>query len=350
MTGQLPDHYQQLRLRSRPDGLVTDTDVELTTSPMPEIDDGQALGQVLALGMDAATRSWLQESDGYLPAVEIGDVVRGAGVARVVASRHPDYEVGSIISCLTGWQEWLVIEPAVFPTVWAPDMDPLANLAIHGGPGAVAYIGLLEVADIAETDTVVVSAAAGATGVLAGQIAKIHGCRTVGIAGRDDKCTWLVDEVGFDVAINRRTADLNAELKQACPGGVDVYFDSVGGEILDVVLRRLAIGGRIALCGAISSYLDEHRPPGPANYQNLIGRRGRMQGFLMMDYIDRMHEISAVLDGWVGDGRLTSHCDVRHGLQACPEALNALFTGANRGKSVVTLVDGLDDSSAGGLT
>jgi len=332
----------QVLLRRRPDRLLDGDDIELVESPMPTIDDGQALAQVLALGMDAATRAWMQESDGYLPAVELGDVVRGAGVARVVESRNPDWSVGAIIGCLSGWQEWMVVDPGVFPTVWPPDTDPLGQLAVFGSPGAVAYFGLTDVARMREGDDVVVSAAAGATGVLVGQIARILGGRAIGIAGSDEKCAWLVDEMGFDEAINRRTADLNAELKRCCPHGVDVYFDNVGGEILDTVLRRLAMGGRIALCGAISSYLDGHRPPGPANYQNLIGRRGRMQGFLMMDYIDRMHEVAEILQGWIAEGRLRYHCDIHRGLASCPDALNALFTGDNVGKSVVALVDGLD--------
>ncbi|MDH4171843.1 MAG: NADP-dependent oxidoreductase [Acidimicrobiia bacterium] len=348
MTITIPHTNRRIVLRSRPDGLLDTDDIELTGAPIPELADGQALGQVLALGMDAATRAWLQESDGYLPAVGIGEVIRGAGVARVVASRHPDWAEGDLISCLTGWQEWVVLEDAVFPTPWKPEADPLAILAVHGSPGAVAYFGLTDVAAAREGDDVVVSAAAGATGVLVGQIAKILGCRAIGIAGSDEKCAWLVDEMGFDEAINRRTADLNAELKRCCPGGVDVYFDNVGGEILDAVLRRLANGGRIALCGAIASYLDEHRPPGPANYQNLIGRRGRMQGFLMMDYIDRMHEVSEILDGWIAAGQLQFHCDLHRGLESCPEALNALFTGANKGKSAVALVDGLSPSPVEG--
>ena len=332
---------RRLVLRRRPSGMVTDDDFELVESPIPEIGEGQALARVLCLGMDATVRSWLQESDGYLPAVGIGDVVRGAGVMRVVESRNPAWPEGAIISCLTGWQEWLVFGDEVFPTVWPAESDPVRTLAVHGGPGMTAYYGLTEAGAMQDGDDVLVSAAAGATGMLVGQIAHQLGGRAIGIAGSDEKCAWLVDDLGFAGAINRRTEDLNDRIKELCPHGVDVYFDNVGGEILDTALRRLAMGGRVALCGSIASYLDDHRPPGPANYQNLIARRGRMQGFLSMDYIPRLKEAAALLDEWIDSGAVTFHCDLRPGLESCPDALNALFTGANRGKSAVSLVDGL---------
>lgn len=330
---------RQLVLRHRPQGLLAPDDVELVEVPMPELGDGQALARVLYLQMDAAVRGWLQESDGYLPAVQLGEVVRGAGVGRIIATRSTDWAVDDIVSCLTGWQEHAVIEPAIFPTRWPPDTDPLDLLGVHGGVGATAYFSMVEIGQPQPGETVVVSAAAGATGSIAGQVAANLGASVIGIAGSDEKCAWLIDDLGFDACINRRTEDVNARLKELCPKGIDVYYDNVGGELLDIALRRLAMDGRIVLCGAISSYNDERRPPGPANYLNLISRRGRMQGFLTMDYIPRMAEASAVLGRWQAEGKLRFRVDVRDGLDAAPEALNALFTGANTGRSAVRLVD-----------
>jgi NADPH-dependent curcumin reductase CurA len=218
-----------------------------------------------------------------------------------------------------------------------PGVDPEASLALFGAAGVTAYVGLTDVGKVREGDTVVVSAAAGATGSIAVQIAKILGARVVGIAGTDEKCTWLVDELGLDGAINHRTDDISSRLKELCPKRVDVFFDNTGGPILEHVLGRIADRARIVLCGAISSYNDHHKPPGPASYLNLISRRARMEGFISWDSWGRFDEIAGILAGWLADGRLVYRTTVFEGLEAGPQALNAMFTGGNIGKVVVRL-------------
>jgi NADPH-dependent curcumin reductase CurA len=212
-----------------------------------------------------------------------------------------------------------------------------AYLAVYGATGLTAYVGMLEVGEIRPGETVVVSAAAGATGSVAAQIAKRHGCRVIGIAGTDEKCRWLVDELGLDGAINHRDDDVPARLKELCPKRIDVYFDNVGGPVLDMVLARIANGARVVLCGAISSYNDEHRPPGPANYLNLIQRRASMRGFLSLDHWGRYAEILAVLQAWVAAGDIRYRLEVFEGLESAVDALNAMFTGANTGKIAIRL-------------
>jgi NADPH-dependent curcumin reductase CurA len=208
-------------------------------------------------------------------------------------------------------------------------------LAVYGATGLTAYVGMIDVGEVEEGETVVVSAAAGATGSIAAQIAKIRGARVIGIAGTDEKCRWLVDDLGLDGAINHRTDDVAGRLKALCPTRVDVFFDNVGGPVLDAVLARLANGGRVVLCGAISSYNDAHRPPGPANYLNLIQRRASMRGFLSLDHWGRFAEVAAVLAGWVAEGKLRYRTHQFDGLESAVDALNAMFTGENTGKIVI---------------
>lgn len=328
---------RRIVLRQRPDGLLDWDDVELENAPIPEPAEGEAVLRAEYLGMDATVRSWLDDGDGYLPAVQIGEVVRCASIGRVVSTRCDAYAVGDLVAGLTGWQEYGIVRDDVFANAHPPGTDPLSILSVYGSAGMTAYVGMVDVGAAREGETVVVSAAAGATGSLAGQIAKALGCRVIGIVGTDDKCRFVIEELGFDGAINHRTADLRAELRAHCRRGVDVYFDNVGGPVLDAVLARLAHGGRVVLCGAISSYNDPVRPPGPANYLNLISRRGRMEGFIALDHWGRYDEITERLRAWVEDGRLRYVIDEFEGLESCVDALNALFTGANTGKVVVKL-------------
>jgi NADPH-dependent curcumin reductase CurA len=309
--------------------------VALDEQPLPELADGEALMRTELLGMDATVRSWLNDSDGYLPPVDIGDVVRCSGIGTIVASRCDAYEVGDVAYGLPGMQTHAVVKDDFF-TSKLPVGTPLAPmLSIYGATGLTAYVGLVDVANATAGETVVVSAAAGATGSLVGQIGKILGCRVVGIAGTDEKCRFVTEELGFDACINHRTADLPAALREHCPDRIDVYFDNVGGPILDAVLGRLARGARIALCGAISVYNDTHKPPGPSNYLNLINRRARMEGFLAMDHWGRFDEIRGRLAGWVAEGELRHVEHYWDGLESAVDALNALFTGANTGKVIV---------------
>ena len=335
----LPTTNRQIVLRQRPHGLVDpDTDLEIVETAIPEPGPGEVLMRSRYLGLDATVRSWLDEGEGYLPAVEIGEVVRCSGIGEVVVSRSDRLPVGTTAYGLPGWQEYgIVPDDPGFTTALPADTDLIGMISLYGATGATAYFGLLEVGRPEENETVVVSAAAGATGSIAGQIAKLKGCRVIGIAGSAEKCRMVVDELGFDGCINRRTEDIKARLRELCPDRIDVYFDNVGGPILDLVLGRLAMGGRVVLCGAIAGYNDEHRPPGPANYVNLISRRGRMEGFIALDYVDRMAESALQLAAWVEEGKMTYRAHLFDGLESAPGALNALFTGDNIGKVIVAV-------------
>jgi NADPH-dependent curcumin reductase CurA len=325
-------------LRRRPTGLLREDDVELVELPMPRPRPGELVVRTEWLGIDATVRSWLDSGEGYFPAVEIGDVVRCSGIGTVVESQGDRFAPGHRAIGLPGWQRYALLPDTVgLVTPLPADADPEATMAVLGATGLTAYLGIVEVGAARAGETVVVSAAAGATGSLAAQIAKIQGCRVIGVAGSDEKCRWLVDDLGLDGAVNHRTADVTAELRRLCPDRIDVYFDNVGGPVLDACLARLAHHGRVVLCGAISGYNEPHRPPGPANYVNLIQRRGRMEGFLSLDHWDRMPEIAEILTGWLGDGRLTFRTQRYDGLAAAVDALNALFTGANTGKVVIKL-------------
>jgi NADPH-dependent curcumin reductase CurA len=284
--------------------------------------------------MDAAARTWLDGQPGYLPPVELGDVIRAAGIGEVVESRCDAYAVGDVVTTLTGFQDYSIIRDDVFATPVVGLTDQLAVMSIYGPTGATAYFGMTGVGKPKAGETVVVSAAAGATGSVAGQIARIAGARVVGIAGGPEKCRAVVEDFGFDACIDYKEADLPAALKQHCPKGVDVYFDNVGGPILDAVLGRLAPKARVVLCGVISSYLTgEH--PGPANYVNLLAKTASMQGFNALDEWGRFDEAFDALRGWEQDGLLAHRETVFKGLESCVDALNGLFTGANIGKMLV---------------
>ncbi|MGI8661680.1 MAG: NADP-dependent oxidoreductase [Acidimicrobiales bacterium] len=328
---------RQIVLRQRPEGLVRPSDFSIVEAPIPEIADGEALLRVEYLGIDATVRTWLNRGEGYLPPVEIGEVVRCSTIGMVVASKCDKFPVGSPAYGLTGWQQYGIISDDGMASPLEPGADLPALLSVYGATGLTAYVGILDIGEAKPGETVVVSAAAGATGSLAVQIAKIHGCRVIGICGSDEKATWLTNELGIDGAINYKTEHVATRLKELCPARIDVYFDNVGGDILDACLGGLAMGGRVVLCGAISVYNDHGRPPGPRNYINLIARRGAMRGFLSLDCWDRFPEVAAKLRAWVASGELTWKAHFFEGLDSAPEALNAMFTGANTGKIIVRL-------------
>jgi NADPH-dependent curcumin reductase CurA len=336
MGERIADVNRQILLRRRPEGLVEREDFQSAEQPLPEPSDGEVLVRTDWLGIDATVRTWLSKAEGYIPPVEIGEVVRCSGIGTVLRSRSAKIPDGALVATLTGWQEYAVVgDDPMLTTVLAEGSDPRAALSVFGSAGMTAYVGLIDIGNAQPGETVVVSAAAGGTGSIAVQIAKILGCRVIGIAGTDEKCSWLVDELGLDGAINHRTDDLSARLKELCPKRVDVFFDNTGGPTLDAVLARLANNGRVVLCGAISSYNDAHKPPGPANYLNLISRRGRMQGFISWDYWGRWAEITEQLEKWMFEGKLVHREHVFDGLDAAPDALNAMFTGENVGKIVI---------------
>jgi NADPH-dependent curcumin reductase CurA len=327
---------RQILLRHRPSGLVQPGDTELVATPAPEPAEGEALVRTTYVGLDAAVRTWLNDQQGYLPPVQLGEVIRAAGIGEVVSSQCDAYEVGDVITTLTGFQEYVIIRDDVFSTPIPGESDQLAIMSVYGPTGATAYIGMTDVGKPQAGDTVVVSAAAGATGSIAGQIAKIAGARVVGIAGGPDKCRAVVEDFGFDACIDYKNDDLEAALKQHCPDRVNVYFDNVGGPILDAVLGRLAMNARVVLCGVISSYLSGDHP-GPANYVNLLAKTATMQGFNALDQWGRFDEASAALRKWEHEGRIRHRETIFEGVESCVDALNGLFTGANIGKMLVKL-------------
>ncbi|MDZ7675850.1 MAG: NADP-dependent oxidoreductase [Acidimicrobiales bacterium] len=327
---------RQVILRRRPQGLVQPDDVEIVDAPMPEIGDDEALVRTTYVGIDAAVRTWLDGEGGYLPPLELGEPVRAGGVGVVVDSRCDAYEVGDVVTNLCGFQEYAVSRDDLFTTKVDRDVDHEAMLAVFGSTGATAYFGMHDIGQPSAGETVVVSAAAGATGSLAGQIAKAHGARVVGIAGGAEKCRTVVEDLGFDACIDRHTDDLASALREHCPKRVDVYFDNVGGPILDAVLGRLAMHGRVVLCGVISSYLTGQHP-GPSNYVKLLAMRGKMQGFNTLDEWGRFDEAFSQLRSWVESGDLRFRSQVFDGLDEAVPALNALFEGTNVGKTMVRI-------------
>ncbi|MHB8682620.1 MAG: NADP-dependent oxidoreductase [Acidimicrobiales bacterium] len=335
----MSEQNRQMVLAQRPRGMVDDTTVRLQEAPVPEPGPGQALVRVRWLSIDPTIRTWMDDRPGYLPPIGIGDVIRGGGIGEVVSSRNDDYKPGDLVFGMTGWQDYTLVGDGEHAMqVVPPGIEPPAVLNIFGVNGMTAYFGLLDVGRMQQGDTVVVSGAAGATGSLVGQIARIHGAgRVVGIAGTPEKCAWLVDELGFDAAIDYRKDDVAAELRRHCPEGIDLYFDNVGGEILEICLAQLAMRGRVVLCGAISMYNATELPPGPRTLTNLIVKRGRMEGFLVLDYVERFPAAQLDMAGWLGEGKIRHAEHVVKGLEHAPDALNVLFTGGNIGKVVVEL-------------
>jgi NADPH-dependent curcumin reductase CurA len=330
---------RRILLTARPDGLVTEECLARVEEPVPPVGDGEALARVLTLSVDPTNRVWMREEDSYLPAIALGDVVRAAGVAEVVESRSDAYAVGDLVMGLPGWQEYWHLTPDDGGNVIPAGVPPEDMLSIYGPTGVTAYFGLLELGRPQPGETVVVSGAAGGVGSVAGQLARIAGAgRVIGIAGTDEKCRWVTEELGFDACINYRTEDVATRLRELCPDGIDVFFDNVGGEILDAVLDQIALRARIVLCGAISEY-TRSEPRGIKNYFKLVTQRGRMEGFIILDYVDRFLEAIAALLPWVAEGRIKYAVEVVDGLDRAPETLNRLFTGEHSGKLVIRVAE-----------
>ena len=326
----------QCRLAARPTEMLTASNWTIVEEPKPIAAEGQFVVQVDYLSIDPAMRTWLNAGRSYVPPVEIGEVMRALGVGHVVESRHPGFAVGDDVSGIFGVQRYAVsdgTEVNKVDTALAPAPVYLSALGISG---LTAYFGLLDVGRPEPGQTVLVSGAAGSVGSIVGQIARIKGCRAVGIAGGEDKRRWLVEEVGFDAAIDYKSADLRKELKAHAPDGVDVYFDNVGGATLEAALNRLAHGARIVLCGAVSQYNDT--PRGPSNYMQLLVARASMTGFVIFDYAKRYPEGIAQLAKWLHSGELQSHEQIEHGdVAAFPDTLLKLFRGENTGKLILAL-------------
>ncbi|WP_273773790.1 NADP-dependent oxidoreductase [Burkholderia mallei] len=326
---------RQLRLKARPDGRVGHEHFTLAEAPLPPLGPGEMLVRVLYLSMDPTNRVWMSDIPQYLPPVAIGDVMRALGIGRVVASNAPGFAEGDLVQGLVGWQDYAHVradEIAQYTKLPAALGLPLPRLlGACGMSGLTAYYGLTEIAPVQPGETLVVSAAAGSVGSVAGQIGKIHGARVVGIAGGADKCRYLTDELGFDAAVDYKSDDWKRALKDATPDGVHVSFENVGGEIMRAVLSRMAIGGRVALCGVIANY-NNGRPADDVSV--LIAKRLTMRGFLILDY-RKSREAIATLAGWLRDGRLKAEETVADGLTNAPDVLNRLFDGSHRGKLVL---------------
>ncbi len=335
----MPETNHRLVLARRPTGLLDESTLRLESAPVPEPAEGQALVAVRYLSIDPTIRTWMNDAPGYLPPIGIGEVVRSGGIGEVVASRNDRYREGDLVFGMVGWQEYaLAGEGAAGMQTLPSGLDPLAAINVLGVTGMTAYFGLTEVGRLVAGDVVVVSAAAGATGSTVGQLAKALGAsRVIGIAGGPDKCAYLVDELGYDAAIDHSIGGIARRLHEEAPAGIDLYFDNVGGEILNAALANLAMHGRVVLCGAISAYNEATPPPGPSNYVNLIVRRGRMEGFIILDFADRYPEAQATIVPLLAEGRLKHTEHVVEGLTGAGTALNLLFSGGNVGKVVVAL-------------
>ncbi len=331
---------RQIRLASRPVGLPTRQNWQVTDEDLGQPAEGGVLVKVLYLSLDPAMRGWMSDAKSYIAPVEIGAVMRAVGVGRVVASKHPAFQVGDAVSGSFGVQEYALVAPDQVKRSGLAKIDLAAGswtqwLNVLGMPGMTGYFGLLDVGQAKAGDTLVVSGAAGAVGQTVGQLGKIKGLRVVGIAGGPAKCRFVVDELGFDACIDYKAGPVREGLKEHCPKGVDVYFDNVGGEILDAVLARLARGARIVICGAISQYNNTTPVQGPKNYLSLLVNRARMQGMVVFDYADRYAVGVAELAQYLRDGRMKSKEDVVAGLDTFPETLLKLFSGENFGKLVL---------------
>ena len=332
----------QIRLASRPVGLPTRANWQSTTEAVTPPAEGGVLLKTLALSLDPAMRGWMNEGKSYIPPVGIGEVMRAGGVGEVLASNNPDFAVGDYVSATFGVQQYLTLAPDDFKRSGLVKIDLTVGtltqwLNVLGMPGMTGYFGLMDVGQPKAGETVVVSGAAGAVGQTVGQIAKLKGCRVVGIAGGQAKCDWVVKELGFDACIDYKAGPTAVKdgLKQHCPGGVDIYFDNVGGEILDTVLARINRGARIIICGAISQYNNTTAVQGPKNYLSLLVNRARMEGIVVFDYADRYPLAVAEMALYLKDGRMKSREDVAKGIDTFPEALIKLFNGENFGKLVL---------------
>src|SRR5689334_7162604 len=331
---------RQFKLAKRPMGMVKREDFEFVkAAPVPEPADGEVLVKVQYLSLDPAMRGWMNEGKSYIPPVGIGEVMRAGGVGKVVSSKDPAFKPGDAVVGMTGVQDYAVLKGKGLNKV-DPKLVPLpVYLGTLGMPGLTAYFGLLEVCAMKAGDTVVVSGAAGAVGQVVGQIAKIKGGRAVGIAGGPDKCKYVTGTLGFDACVDYKSGDLKKQLREACPKGVDVYFDNVGGEILDTVLTQLAMHARIVICGAISQYNNAGPMKGPSNYMSLLVNRAMMKGMVVFDHAARYKDAAMEMGGWMMQGKLKSREDIVDGLETFPEALLKLFKGENFGKLVLKVAD-----------
>jgi NADPH-dependent curcumin reductase CurA len=332
---------RQILLKKRPVGVPTAEDFEASEGAAGTPGAGEVLLRNLYLSIDPAIRGWMSEARSYLPPIQIGEPIRSGTLSQIVESNAEGWQVGQIVQALAAWESYSVVSSrSLHGKVKTIEGIPLpAMLSVLGGTGLTAYFGLLDVGQPKEGETVLVSAAAGGVGSIVGQIAKAKGCRAVGLTGSDEKCAWLIDELDYDAGINYKTANLRVALEEACPDGIDVFFDSVGGEILNTVLTRLNYHGRVAVCGAISQINEAELPPGPSNYLQLLAKSARMEGFTTLDFAPRYDEARAHLAHWIREGKIRYRDDIVEGLDKAPSHLLRLFSGEHRGKLMVKLAD-----------
>jgi len=334
----------QWRLAARPTGMVDESHFERVEAPLGSPGEGEFLVRNLYLAFEPAMRGWLNDVKSYVPPVGLGEVMRSSGVGEVIESRNEAFPVGALVSGMLGWQQYTIDDGSMGPMgairPLPPGTDPLHALGVLGATGMTAYFGMVEIGKPAEGEVVLVSGAAGATGSVAGQIARIRGAaKVVGIAGGERKCRWLVEHAGFDAAIDYKAEDVARRLRAECPEGVDVFFDNVGGEILDTALLHMAQNGRIVLCGGISQYNDEELPAGPRNYMQLVIRRCTMQGFILIDHLARAGHALRDLSNWLEAGQLVQAADVQQGFDNAPKTFLRLFSGANLGKQLLQIAE-----------
>ncbi len=330
---------RQWRLAARPHGLPVLSDWEFTEEPVPSPGEGEFVVRVVYISLDPAMRGWMNAGRSYVPPVGVGEVMRALGAGEVIESRHPAFAVGDHVTGTFGVQAYALSDGSGVTRV-STDLVPLTvSLSVLGMTGMTAYFGLLDIGKPVAGETVVVSGAAGAVGMVVGQIAKIKGCRVVGIAGGAEKCRFIVEELGFDAAIDYKSEDVRVALRDQCPDRINVYFDNVGGDVLDAALTRLARHARIVICGSVSQYNNEGPARGPANYMALLVDRARMEGFLVFDFAARYAEAGAEMAAWIAEGRLRTLEHVVPGLESFPDTLLKLFRGENFGKLILGVED-----------
>jgi len=335
-----PKINSQWRLRSRPQGRAKESDFEWIEAQTPELGEGQILVRIIYLSLDPTNRVWMEPVDSYMPMLPLGSVMRGITVGVVEASNHRGYATGDLVQGLGGWQTYFAGDPAGWTKLpRVPGLQLTAFFGAMGHIGFTAYFGLMDIGQPKAGETLVVSAAGGAVGSLAGQMGKIAGCRVVGIAGSDEKCAWITSELGFDAAINYKKENLPEALERNCPKGIDIDFENVGGAVMDEVLGRVNLGARVVLCGLISQYNAEGRLAGPSNFGSILTKRARVQGFIVTDFASRFGEATVQIVQWIQQGKLKYRIDMVEGLRQAPSALNRLFDGANMGKLLVKVSD-----------
>ncbi len=329
---------KQLLFVKRPTGEADASTWSLETNEIPTAEEGQVLIEQHYVSLDPAMRGWMNEGKSYIEPMEIGSVMRAGSVGKVIESNnHPNFKVGDYVAGYAGVQQYIATDGKGYYKV-DPKLAPLPTyIGTLGMPGMTAYFGITEVAKLKEGETVLVSGAAGAVGSIVGQVAKIKGCKVVGIAGGADKCKYVVDELGFDACIDYKNEDVAARFKEECPKGIDIYFDNVGGDILDIALSRLRLHARVVICGAISQYNNKTNVKGPSNYLSLLVNRASMTGMVVFDYADRYAEGAKILGGWMAQGKLKSREDVYKGIENFPETYNRLFSGEKMGKLVLKI-------------